>query len=169
MIGLRSTLAAVLTAPVLALATTTAMPLRSDAATPCGASANDIFGTFVAHRTPAAGAPDAGYKEVSTVTFSAPNKVTTDYESTTPSGQPSASGKGTGTFTVGPPLGWTEQGTYHYNNGTAQGTTAPYQIQFKASNETCTTGTRVTSFTGTGTGSTGGVRASDTETFTRQP
>ena len=164
MIGHRSTLAAVLTAPVLALATTMAMPVRSDAATACGATATDILGTFVAHRTPAADAPDAGYKEVSTVTFSAPNKVTTDYESTSPSGQPSASGKGTGTFTVGPPLGWTERGTYHYNDRTA-----PYQIQFKASQETCTAGTQVTGFTGTGTGSSGRFSASDTETFTRQP
>ena len=78
--GHRSTLAAVLTAPILALATTTAMPLRSDAATPCGATTNDLLGTFVAHRTPASGAPNSGYQEVATVTFSAPDKVTTDYK-----------------------------------------------------------------------------------------
>lgn len=163
----RPILVAAATAPILALATATAPAVRSQAATVCGGAASDIVGRFAAHRTPAAGAPDAGDQEVATVTFSAPNTVTTDDEATTGGGHPVGSLKGSGSFTVGPPLGWTEQGTYHYDDGSSQGRTGPYRMSFTASRQTCTAGTQVSSFTGAFTGS--GSPRTDTETFTRQP
>jgi hypothetical protein len=158
--GRRSILAAVVTAPVLALATAAALPVHSHAATVCGATAKDLVGTFVDEQA------FSGGKGVSTVTFKAPNAVTTDHEATTAAGQPVMSLKGTGTFTVGPPLGWTEQGTYHVDDGTPQGRTGPYQLQFKASAESCTDGSQVSTFTGTY--SSGGTQGSQPDTFTRK-
>ena len=103
----------------------------------------------------------------SSVTFTAPNTVSADHQVTDPSGHPAMSSKGSGTFTVGPPLSWTENGTYTYNQNQQTGT-GTYQLTFKASQDTCTTGTQVSSFTGTYTDPQGNP-ATQPETFTRQP
>lgn len=159
--------AAVLGAVLLATATASALPLRSDAATACGGTANDIVGTFVARATGAAGTPTQGWQSSSTVTFGSPNTVTISHQNTDPNGHMASSSKGTGSFTVGPPLGWTENGTYTYNENqqSGQGT---YQLAFKATQDTCTAGTQVSSFTGTYTDPKG-TPVSQPETFTRQP
>lgn len=157
---------AALSAVLLVAAAVTALPLRADAAA-CGATAKDIVGTFVTHATGAAGTPTQGWQSSSTVTFGSPNTVTISHQNTDPNGHVASSSKGTGTFTVGPPLGWTENGTYTYNQNqqSGQGT---YQLGFKATQDTCTAGTQVSSFTGTYTDPKG-TPVSQPETFTRQP
>ena len=159
--------AALLSAILLATATATALPLRSNAATACGGTANDIVGKFVDNHPGAAGTPGAGYQGVATVTFSAPNTVSTGDQVTDPNGHTAWSSKGSGTFTIGPPLSWTENGTYTYNQNqqSGQGT---YQLAFKASQDTCTTGTQVSSFTGTYTDPKG-TPVGQPQTYTRQP
>jgi hypothetical protein len=159
--------AALLTAVLLATATATALPLRSNAATACGGTAQDLVGKFVSHRTGAAGTPGQGYQGTATVTFSAPNTVSTESQLTDPNGHPAMSRKGSGTFTVGPPLSWTENGTYTYNQNQQSGN-GTYQLAFKASQDACTNGTQVSSFTGTYTDPQG-TAASQPETYTRQP
>ena len=159
--------AALSSAILLAMVTATAIPLRSDAATACGAAAKDIVGTFVNHQSGPAGTPGQGYQGASSVTFTAPNAVSADHQVTDPSGHTAMSSKGNGTFTVGPPLSWTENGTYTYNQNQQTGT-GTYQLTFKASQDTCTTGTQVSSFTGTYTDPKGNP-ATQPETFARQP
>jgi hypothetical protein len=153
---------ALLSAILLATATAGALPLRSDAAAACGGTANDLVGKFGNGQT----GPD-GSKEVATVTFSIPNTVTSGDQVTDPNGHTAWSSKGSGTFTVGPPLSWTESGTYTYNQNqqSRQGT---YQVTFKATQDTCTTGTQVSSFTGTYTDPQG-TQVGPVQTYTRQP
>jgi hypothetical protein len=159
--------AAVLSAVLLATATATALPLRSDAATACGGTASDILGRFVSHGAGPAGTPSQGYQGAVTVTFSAPNTVSADRQVTDPSGHTAWSGKGSGVFTAGPPLSWTENGTYTYNENQQSGN-GTYQLAFKASQDTCTTGTQVSSFTGTYTDPKG-TPVGQPQTYTRQP
>jgi hypothetical protein len=132
---------------------------RSVAAGGCGASAGDMYGTFVAHRTPPASAPDHDDEELLTVTFNSPNRVTDDYEATRP-GHTDASLRGSGTFSISP-LTWTEKGTR-----TAGGKSEPYELTFKASKVDCAGGTRVTGFTGTF--SSPAMAITDTESFLRR-
>ena len=132
---------------------------RSEAADGCGGSAGDMYGTFVAHRTPPASAPDHDDEEVLTVTFNSPNRVTDDYKATR-HGQTDASLRGSGTFSISP-LTWTEKGTR-----TMGGKSEPYELTFKASKVDCASGTQVTGFTGTY--SSPAMSATDTESYLRQ-
>jgi hypothetical protein len=130
----------------------------SQAAGVCGGSASDVFGTFTARRTPPPDAPDHGHDQPLTVTFSTPNKVQSDNKALN-GGQVYATMKGSGTFSV-QPLKWTEQGTM-----TIGDKSGPYESNFAASKIECTSGTQVSSFTGTF--SSPSMVTTDTETYTR--
>ena len=132
---------------------------RSEARDGCGTSAGDVYGTFVAHRTPPSSAPDHDDEELLTVTFKSPNRVTDDYEAAR-NGQTDASLRGSGTFSISP-LTWTEKGTR-----TLGGRSEPYELTFKASKVDCVSGTQVTGFTGT-FGSPA-MAITDTESFLRR-
>ena len=73
----------------------------------CGASAGDLFGTFVAHRTASDSGGDGSGQ--GNVTFSSPNRVDAVYQATR-NGQTQATVKGSGTFSLQPLTG-TERGT----------------------------------------------------------
>ena len=132
---------------------------RSEAADGCGKAAGDMYGTFVAHRTPASSAPDHDDDEVLTVTFKSPNRVTDDYEAAR-HGQTDASLRGSGTFSISP-LTWTEKGTR-----TVGGKSESYELTFKASKVDCASGVQVTGFTGTF--SSPAMAITDTESFLRR-
>lgn len=108
----------------------------------CGATASDLFGTFVAHQTSSAGAAGQGYDGQATVTLSAPNNVATD-EEVTRNGQTLMSMKGSGTFSL-QPLTWTERGT-----ASIGGRTGPFELTFTASKIDCASSGQVSDFNGT--------------------
>jgi hypothetical protein len=134
-------------------------PSRSEAADGCGGSVGDMYGTFVAHRTPPASAPDHDDEEVLTVTFNSPSRLTDDYRALR-HGQTVASLRGSGTFSISP-LAWTEKGTR-----TVGGKSEAYELTFKASKVDCASGTQVTGFTGTY--SSPAMAITDTESYLRR-
>jgi hypothetical protein len=125
----------------------------------CGATADDLFGTFVGRRTPPANAPDHADDQPLSVTLSKPNKLDSDNKAIR-DGKVYATQKGSGTFAV-QPFTWTEKGTR-----TIGDKSGPYEVTFKATKVECAGGTRVTSFTGTFTSPQTAV--DDTESYARQ-
>jgi hypothetical protein len=131
---------------------------RAEAGGSCGGNANDLFGTFVAHRAPASNAPDHADDEPLTATFSAPNQVSSDNKASR-NGQTYATQKGSGTFSV-QPLTWTEHGTM-----TIGDKSGAYDSTFKATGVECDKGTQVARFTGTF--SSPQMKTTDTESYVR--
>lgn len=114
----------------------------ADAAGACGASPSDMFGTFLAYRTPPKDAPDAGTDQPMTAMFTAPDQMRSDNK-VQRGGEVFATVKGSGTFSV-QPLKWMEKGTM-----TIGDQSGPYEYNFEAWAVECAGDTKVSRFTGT--------------------
>jgi len=157
--GIRTRLIVALAATGLTIGAALAGPAHSEPGGTCGATADDFFGTFAGQRTRPANAPDASDDQPITVSFTAPDKMSSDNKAVR-GGQTYATQKGTGTFSVGP-LTWTERGTR-----TIGDKSGAYEMTFKAKQVSCTSGSRVTSFSGTFTSPQ--MAVSDSESYARQ-